>query len=91
MICFAKTGLYGFLITNGEKSRSANTPTSAEFEESLNFRAMGRFCPTPKANRVNDRGISQPIHDNIWYKYIAKYSFHDIISVRAWMKNPEKV
>ena len=40
---FAETGLYSFVITNGEKSRSAKAPNSAEFEELRNFRAMGRF------------------------------------------------
>ena len=30
---FDETGLYCFVITNGEKSRSANAPNSAEFEE----------------------------------------------------------
>ena len=50
---FAETGLYGFVITKGKKSRSANGPYSAKFEESQNFRAMGRFCPPPPvANRV---------------------------------------
>ena len=44
---FAETGLYGFAITNGEKSRSADAPNSAEFEELRNFRAMGRFRPPP--------------------------------------------
>ena len=44
---FAETGLYGFVITNGEKSRSAKAPNSAEFEELRNFRGMGRFRPPP--------------------------------------------
>ena len=48
---FAETGLYGFKITNWEKSSSANGPNSAEFEELRNFRTMGRFSP-PLANRV---------------------------------------
>ena len=34
---FAETGLYGFVITNGEKSRSANIPNSSEFEELQNL------------------------------------------------------
>ena len=33
---FAETGLYGFVITNGEKSRSTKAPNSAEFEELRN-------------------------------------------------------
>ena len=37
---FAETGLYGFVITNGEKSRSTNAPNSLEFEELRNFRAL---------------------------------------------------
>ena len=44
---FAETGLYGFVITNAEKSKSAKAPNSAEFEELRNFRAMGRFRPSP--------------------------------------------
>ena len=40
---FAETGLYGFIITNGEKSRSTNAPNSSEFEELRNFRTMGRI------------------------------------------------
>ena len=44
---FAETGLYSFVITNGEKSRSADAPNSPEFEELWNFRAMGRFRPPP--------------------------------------------
>ena len=28
-----ETSLYSFVITNGEKSRSANAPNSLEFEE----------------------------------------------------------
>ena len=30
---FAKTGLYESVITNDEKSRSANAPNSTEFKE----------------------------------------------------------
>ena len=44
---FAETGLYRFVITNDEKSRSTKAPNSAEFEELRNFRAMGRFRPPP--------------------------------------------
>ena len=44
---FAETGLYGFIITNGKKSRSANVPNSSEFEELRNFQAMGRIRPPP--------------------------------------------
>ena len=46
---FAETGLYGFVITNGEKSRSANAPNSSEFQEFWNF---GISEPSPEANRV---------------------------------------
>ena len=52
---FAETGLYGFVITNGEQSRSANAPNSVEFEELRNFRAMGRIRP-PMGNRVKNKG-----------------------------------
>ena len=37
--------IYGFVITNGEKLRSANAPNSSEFEELRNFKAMGRIRP----------------------------------------------
>ena len=36
---FVETGLYGFLITNGEKSRSTNASNSAKFEELRNLQA----------------------------------------------------
>ena len=44
---FAETGLYGFVITNGEKSRSVKAPNSAEFVELQNFRAMSIFRSSP--------------------------------------------
>ena len=34
---FDETGLYGFLIGNGEKSGRVNSPNSVEFEELWNF------------------------------------------------------
>ena len=49
---FAETGLYGFVITNGEKSRSAKAPNSVEFEELWNFPGMGIFLPPPGSDRV---------------------------------------
>ena len=47
----AKTGLCGFVIMNGKKSRRANAPNSSEFEESRNFQTMGRLSAT--ADSVN--------------------------------------
>ena len=58
---FAETGLYGFVITNGEKSRSAKAPNSAEFEELWNFRAMGRIYPGSNRAKVLDFWTFCPI------------------------------
>ena len=70
---FAETGLYGFVITNGEKSRSANAPNSVEFEELRNIRAMGKFRPPPVANRVN-RKSPRYFGDGSWKQNMFVYN-----------------
>ena len=60
------SGLYGFVITYGEKSRSAKAPNSAEFEDLRNFRAIGRFCPPPPgADRVKVSWIKRYATDRL--------------------------
>ena len=48
---FIDTGLYNFVIKNGEKSRIVNTPNFSIFLELRNFWAMVNL-PSSKANRV---------------------------------------